>query len=144
MLPLPGHPTAGVCCSGGDARKLSGQSLRKQGLEQSRAWWQMTVLGPTLALPSAGLPAAACGGRSLPLGRRLLPAPLPPGEVPLAPISVVSQPWLSSSAEGRAVTPRRGCRQPQMLLRADGSPCPMHPGTAGLLARGAQELPPHG
>lgn len=77
MLPLPGHPTAGVCCSGGDARKLSGQSLRKQGLEQSRAWWQMTVLGPTLALPSAGLPAAACGGRSLPLGRRLLPAPLP-------------------------------------------------------------------
>lgn len=62
----------------------------------------------------------------------------------MAPIPLVPQLWLSGSAQGRAVTPRRGCRQPQMLLGSEGSPCSMPPRTAGLLAQGAQELPPYG
>lgn len=60
MLPLPSRPAVDVCCSGGDARELSGQSLRLQGPEQPRAWRQTAALTPTPALPGTGLPAAAC------------------------------------------------------------------------------------
>lgn len=58
----------------------------------------------------------------------------PLGEALLAPVTLVIQPWLSGSAEGRAVTPRRGNRQRPMMLRAEGSPYRLSP--AGLCPRG--------
>ena len=147
MLPGPGRPTVDVCCSGGDAGKLHGQSLRSRvrGGPGLGGRWRRSPPRLHCQAPASRQLPALCLRRPVPSAwQEAAAGAAPPGEASLAPIPLVPQPWLSGSAEGRAVTPPRGCRRPQMLLRAEGSPCPMPPGTAGLLTRGARELPPHG